>query len=121
MTIHELKSDTFDAFVAATPGLLVLDFWAPWCAPCRVLLELLERMEGEFGAPVTFAKLNVDDDPARAVAMGVRGVPTLVFLREGREVGRIVGMETPSVLRERIRRFAAPPAESGETDAAPRD
>lgn len=108
MTIHELKPDTFDAFVQGTPGLLVLDFWAPWCAPCRVLLGLLEQLEDEFGAPVTFAKLNVDDDPGRAVAMGVRGVPTLVFLRDGREVGRIVGMETPSALRERIRQLAAP-------------
>jgi thioredoxin 1 len=107
MIVHELTPDTFDQVLGTTPGLLVLDFWAPWCAPCLVLLGLLEQIEDEFGAPVTFAKFNVDHDPARAVGLGVRGVPTLVFLKEGREVGRIVGMEPLSVLRERIRGFVA--------------
>lgn len=103
--IPALEPGHLDAAVAETAGLLVLDFWAPWCAPCRAMLTLLEEIAPEFVGQVTFAKFNVDDDAALSVARGIRGVPTLIFFRSGIEIDRLVGTESPGALRERIRRL----------------
>lgn len=102
--LHELTPDNFDDFIARTPGLLLVDFWAPWCAPCQVLIRLLDEFAVEYAGRATFARLSVDDDPRRAVAMGVRGVPTVIFLRDGLEVDRLVGIEPAATLRARIDR-----------------
>lgn len=102
--LHELTPDNFDDFMARTPGLILIDFWAPWCAPCQVLTRILEEFAVEYDGLATFARLSVDDDPRRAVAMGVRGVPTIIFIRDGAEVDRLVGIEPPATLRARIDR-----------------
>lgn len=98
----ELTRETFVSEVEEADGVAVLDFWAPWCAPCRALMPILEDLAEEYRGRVRFLKLNVDLDPERAVAWGVRGVPTIVFLKGGRPVDQIVGIEPAVAFRRRI-------------------
>src|SRR5688572_19542924 len=89
--LKELSKETFESEALARQGLVLVDFWAPWCAPCRALLPILEELAAHYTGRVTIAKMNVDHDPERAVGMGVRGVPTVVFLHDGLEIDRVVG------------------------------
>ena len=100
--VRELSKETFETEVLEHRGLTLIDFWAPWCAPCRALLPILEELARHYDGRVLIAKLNVDDDPHRAVAMGVRGVPTVIFLRNGVEVDRVVGAICRTAFASRI-------------------
>lgn len=87
MSIQTITSDNFAAETASGP--LVLDFWATWCGPCRMLSPVLDAAAEEKGFPV--GKINVDEEPALADRFGIRVIPTLVFLRDGAEVFRTSG------------------------------
>ncbi len=89
-TIPTLDSDTLSAAtLGATP--LLVDFWAPWCGPCRAVAPVLEQLASELRGAVGFAKVNVDEEPGLADRLGVHGIPTLVLFADGREIGRSVG------------------------------
>ncbi len=77
----------------------MVDLWAPWCGPCRVVGPALEQLAAEFAGRVKLVKVNVDNAPRVQGRFGVRGIPTLVLLREGREVGRKVGAAPLGELR----------------------
>jgi thioredoxin 1 len=87
---EHLTEESFAAAIAGTPGPLVVDFWAEWCGPCRVVAPMLERLVGEH-PEITIAKVNVDDQPALAAAYSVRGIPTLIRFDGGRETLRVSG------------------------------
>jgi putative thioredoxin len=99
------------AVIAASERTPVLvDFWAPWCAPCRALTPVLERIENDLAGMVTLVKVNSDENPEIAAALGVRGIPNVVLFKDGKPVDRFVG-----VLPEaRIRAFLAPHVETPE-------
>jgi thioredoxin 1 len=70
---------------------VVVDFWAPWCGPCRAIAPILDKLAGEYEGRLTIAKVNTDEDNQYAIQMGVQGIPTLIIFKGGQEVGRIVG------------------------------
>ena len=74
------------------PGLLVIDFWATWCGPCRMLSPIVDELASEFEGRATIAKCNVDDREEIAMRFGVRNIPTLVFIKHGEVVDRTVGV-----------------------------
>jgi thioredoxin 1 len=82
---------------------MVVDFWAEWCQPCRMMAPILERLASRMAGQVRFAKLNVDENPLTAQAYTVMAIPTLILFRDGRMADRIVGLLPEAHLGERIK------------------
>ena len=97
--------DAGDADLAAaldTTQLVLVDLWAPWCAPCRMVAPVLERLALRYAGRVKVVKVNVDDNPATAARYDARSIPTLVLVRGGQPVGRLVGAHPEAVLTREI-------------------
>ena len=104
--ILHVDDDTFERDVMGARGALVLDFWAPWCAPCRRLGAALERLAPEFAGRVRVAKIDVDRNPRTAARFGVQSIPTMVFFADGRPIGGATGALPESTLRDLFSRHA---------------
>jgi thioredoxin 2 len=84
---------------------VLLDLWAPWCGPCRIIAPTIEQLAKELGGKVLVGKLNVDENKATAANFHVQGIPTLLILQNGWEVDRIVGVESKESILRRLQRF----------------
>lgn len=96
-----ITSTNFEDYLAQ-PGLLVIDFWAVWCGPCRILSPVVDELAAEFAGRATVAKCNVDDCEDIAAQFGVRNIPTIVFVKNGQVVDRTVGVVPKADLKARI-------------------
>jgi thioredoxin 1 len=89
--IAEVGDDTFEAEVLKSNLPVLVDFWAPWCGPCKTIAPLVEEIAKEFAGRLKVAKLNVDDHPATASRYGIRGIPNLIILKSGVVKEQIIG------------------------------
>lgn len=86
--------------------LLVVDCWAAWCAPCRAIAPIVEELAKEYSGKVVFGKLNVDENPETAQRFGVMAIPTLLVMKDGREVDRVVGVVPKHQLEAKVNAYA---------------
>ena len=95
----------FDQTVKNYP-LIVVDCWAAWCAPCRAIAPIVEELAKEYSGKVVFGKLNVDENPETAQRYGVMAIPTLLVMKEGKEVDRVVGVLPKNQLEAKVNAYA---------------
>ena len=98
----EVTDSTFDQEVIKSDTPVLVDFWADWCAPCKMIAPLVEELAEEYDGQVKFAKLDVDSNPQTAMTYGVRGIPTLLIFSDGQPVKQVVGAVPKSVLKKNL-------------------
>jgi thioredoxin len=99
--VHPTERD-WEETLAATPGVMIVDFWAPWCGPCRAIAPVLEDLARTSGRTITLAKVNVDEQPGLAARFGIHSIPTLLFVKDGRIVDQVVGAVPRVELQRRL-------------------
>jgi len=93
MAIMHTTDADFAKDVEQGEGLIIVDFWAEWCAPCRMIAPVLEKLDQEFAGKIQIVKLNVDEHPEAPARFGIMGIPTLLMFKNGEVVDRIVGFQ----------------------------
>ena len=101
----ETSDAKFTAEVLEADKPVLVDFWAPWCGPCRAIAPVIEELAGSFGDRVDFKKCNVDDNPVTPGKYGIKSIPTLIFFKNGAVEEQIVGIVAKSKLEEIINRI----------------
>ena len=101
-SVENVNDATFGSEVENVQGLAIVDFGAPWCAPCLLLAPTIERLAEEYQGRVTISKLNIDDGPLTATRFSVRSIPSLLFFRDGENIDTVVGVESHEALAARI-------------------
>lgn len=100
--VINIGADNFDSEVLQAAKPVLVDFWAPWCGPCKMLGPIVDALADEYVDKISVGKLNVDENQALAGQFGVRGIPTLIFFKTGQEVKRVVGAQSKAQLQKVI-------------------
>ena len=100
--VMELTSATFEKEVKQADGPVIVDFWASWCGPCRMMAPVFEELSSEYSGKLKFAKVSVEENPDVGPANNVQGIPCLIIFKAGVEVDRIVGFAPKEVLKQKI-------------------
>ena len=98
----EVSDQTFDAEVLQASVPVLVDFWAPWCGPCRMVAPIVEELADEYGPKVKFVKVNTDESFNTAASYGIRSIPTLIVFKGGKPVGQIIGFRPKNDLKRVI-------------------
>ena len=106
-----VTDDTFDKEVLGAKGPVLVDFWAPWCGPCRLVGPVVEELAGEMQGRVAFAKLNVDENPRTPPRYSIQAIPTLILFKEGKPAKQFVGYKPKAELKKSLEEALGP--ESG--------
>ncbi len=100
--VMDIDDSSFETEVLKSDKPVLVDFWAPWCGPCKAIGPVVEDLAKEFGDKIKFAKCNVDDNPVTPGKYGIRAIPTLIFFNNGEVANQITGMVAKAKLEEAI-------------------
>ncbi len=98
----QLTDDTFDKDVLQSPQPVLVDFWAPWCGPCRMLAPLVEELAKEYTGKIKVAKINTDEHPNAASRFKISAIPTLLFFKGGKVVEQLVGVHSKAEIKKTL-------------------
>ncbi|SDF96302.1 thioredoxin [Paenibacillus sp. cl6col] len=102
MAIVNVSDQTFKTEVEGQQGVVLVDFWAPWCGPCKMLAPILDELESEVNGQATVAKVNVDENPESASRFGVMSIPTIIVFKDGQPIDKVVGLNSKDALKNLI-------------------
>jgi thioredoxin 1 len=105
--IPDVSQSTWATEVLQSDKPVLVDFWAPWCGPCKMLSPVIEKIAGQLGERVEFVKLNTDENPSLAGQYGVSGIPCLILFKGGQAVDRIVGFVPEAMIRSMLDKHLA--------------
>lgn len=101
----ELKQENFTKEILKSDKLALIDFWATWCMPCKIIGPVIEELAVELEGRVKVGKVNVDDNPELATELSIMNIPTLVLFKDGKEVSRIIGVNSKQAIMAKIESF----------------
>jgi thioredoxin 1 len=101
--IMDIDDRNFDSEIIQSDKPAVVDFWAPWCGPCKAIGPVIEELADTYGENIKFTKCNVDENPATPAKFGIKAIPTLIFFKDGKVVDQITGMVAKSKLEDTIK------------------
>ena len=99
----EINGNNFHEEVLGSKGIVLVDFWAPWCVPCKIIAPAVEKIADEMKGSIKVTKVNVDEAPEVATEMAILNIPTLVLFKEGKELVRIVGVNSKEAIENKIK------------------
>lgn len=115
--IH-VTDDAFDKVVLKSPLPVIVDFWAPWCGPCKMVAPILDKIAKEYDGKLIIAKVNTDENQKYAMQYGVQGIPTMLFMSGGKVVHQQVGALPESLLKQVVTQFLDVAAPKKDTPAS---
>ena len=99
----DVSDSTFNSEILGYNGPVLMDCWAPWCGPCKMIAPVLDQLAAEYAGKIKIAKLNVDNNPATASRYGIQSIPTMLLFKNGQQVDKIVGAVPRSEIENRIK------------------
>lgn len=100
--VVDITEENFEEKIARFQGAALVDFWAPWCGPCRMMHPIIEKLAEEFEGRALIARCNVDENPSLAARFGITAIPTLVVFKNGESADMLIGVTSLDSLKERI-------------------
>ena len=102
MTIIHIDDKNFESEVKNSKTPVVIDFWAPWCGPCNMMGPVFEKLSSQYSTKLKFVKLDTDEHPELAERFSIQGIPTLIVLKDLKEIDRIVGFNSEGALKQKL-------------------
>ncbi|MFH1824540.1 MAG: thioredoxin [Candidatus Firestonebacteria bacterium] len=97
-----LTDENFEDEVIKSKQPVLIDFWAEWCGPCKMIAPIIEELSKEYSGKIKVGKINVDENPAVSSRLGIRSIPTLIIFKDGEIMGQLVGVQSKEIIKEKV-------------------